>query len=139
MHTPSVAPIDTSVLRQPRSGRPQAPAADGSQDCRTAPPCTHTVSGSGSDISGIVASHAFVQKSVPPIWRAAKHVIAVPSASVPQSGSGAVVSHLKMRDSKAALSTLHAPEERARGASRRSEARRREVFGRWEERAGVLT
>jgi hypothetical protein len=44
-----------------------------------------------------------------------------------------------MRDSKAALSTLHAPVETARGSSRRSEARRGERLERWEERAEGLT
>ena len=80
-----------------------------------------------------------MQKSVPPIWRAAKHVIALPSLSVPHSGSGAVVSHLKMRLSNAGLSTLHAPAVKARGRSNKSEGEREERGGRRAERAVAIT
>ena len=47
-----------------------------------------------------------VQKSVAPICRAAKHCIGFPSASVPHSGSAALVSHAKMRLWNSLSSTL---------------------------------
>jgi hypothetical protein len=61
-----------------------------------------------------------------------------PLASVPQRGSGAVVSQWKMRLSNAGLSTLHAPLVTTNGSSRRSERRRAPAAGSGEKKEGEV-
>jgi hypothetical protein len=64
-----------------------------------------------------------VQKSVAPICRAAKHCIAFPSASVPHSGSAALVSHAKIRLWNALSSTLQPALDSAAAATVREKRR----------------
>ncbi len=115
MQTPSSLPSalgSTSVRRQPSSAWSQAPfgcaalswSSSGLHALSSAFPCTHTASWSGTDIG--TSPQRWVQKSVAPICRAAKHCIGWPSASVPQSGSAALVSHAKIRLWNSLSSTL---------------------------------